>query len=195
MSSASMCMPCARGKRALAPRAQEIALAIEHDDRMLAAIERVDAVLAVDRDRRDVLELQPSGASPSSRRLDSGARRSPGPLPWPRATSVSRILAIQDPHHRLEEQRSRSGARWRSFSARRLHLRDDLVGKHLQRQAGAQRQHLRAADALELVEAAIRLPRRRPSTSTPWFFMNSTCLSPITRARRSPLSTKSAVPS
>src|SRR4029079_9826922 len=48
-------------KLALAPRAQEIAFAIEHDDRMLAAVERVDAVLAVDRDRRDVLELPAFG--------------------------------------------------------------------------------------------------------------------------------------
>ena len=56
-----MCRPCARGKRALAPGAQEVALAVEHDHRVLAAVEHVDAVLAVHRDRGDVLELPALG--------------------------------------------------------------------------------------------------------------------------------------
>ena len=53
---ASMCRPCARVEQALAPGAQEIAVAVEHHHRVLAAIEDVDLVLAVDADRGDVLE-------------------------------------------------------------------------------------------------------------------------------------------
>ena len=66
-------------EQALAPRAQEIALAIEHDHRVLAAIEDVDPILAVHADRRHVLEIPARrAASPSSRSRDSDARRFPG---------------------------------------------------------------------------------------------------------------------
>src|SRR5215472_1606551 len=41
---------------AFAPGAQEIAVAVEYDDRVLAARERIDIVLAVDPDRGDLLE-------------------------------------------------------------------------------------------------------------------------------------------
>jgi hypothetical protein len=45
------------GKQAFAPARDEAALAVEHDHRMGAAVEHVDAVLAVDRDGGDVAEL------------------------------------------------------------------------------------------------------------------------------------------
>ena len=45
------------GEQAFAPAAQEIAVAVEHHHRMVAAVEDVDAVLAVDRDGGDVGEL------------------------------------------------------------------------------------------------------------------------------------------
>ena len=48
-------------EQAFAPRAQEVAVAVEHHHRMLAAIEDIDAVLAVDRHRRDVAELPAVG--------------------------------------------------------------------------------------------------------------------------------------
>jgi hypothetical protein len=57
---------------ALAPRAQELALAVEDHHRMLAAIEDVDIVLAVDTDAADFLEgpalgqLRPVGIDPVS---------------------------------------------------------------------------------------------------------------------------------
>jgi len=41
---------------ALAPRAQEFAGAVEHHDRVLAAVEHVDIVVAVDTDPADFLE-------------------------------------------------------------------------------------------------------------------------------------------
>src|SRR5437016_11312560 len=41
---------------ALAPRAQELAVAVEHHHRVLAAIEHVDVVPSVDTDRADFLE-------------------------------------------------------------------------------------------------------------------------------------------
>src|SRR3954447_25723546 len=44
-------------EQAFAPTAQEIAFAVQHDHRMGPAVEDVDAVLAVDRDRSDVGEL------------------------------------------------------------------------------------------------------------------------------------------
>ena len=48
-------------EQAFAPGAQEVAVAVEHHHRMLAAVEDVDAVLAVDGDRRDVAELPAVG--------------------------------------------------------------------------------------------------------------------------------------
>ena len=42
---------------ALAPRFDEVALAVEHDHRVLAAVEDVDAVLAVDADGSRIAEL------------------------------------------------------------------------------------------------------------------------------------------
>jgi hypothetical protein len=45
----------------LSPGAQEVAVTIEHDHRMFAAIKYVDLVLAVDGDRRDVLEFPAVG--------------------------------------------------------------------------------------------------------------------------------------
>jgi len=48
-------------KGALAPGAQEVSVAVEHDHRVLAAVERIDAVLAVHRHRGDVLELPALG--------------------------------------------------------------------------------------------------------------------------------------
>ncbi len=48
-------------EHALAPRAQEVALAVEHDHGVLAAVEDVDAVLAVDGDGADVHELPAVG--------------------------------------------------------------------------------------------------------------------------------------
>ena len=41
---------------ALAPGAQEIALAVEHHDRVLASVENIDIVLGVDADRPDLFE-------------------------------------------------------------------------------------------------------------------------------------------
>ncbi len=46
--------------QAFAPGAQEIALAVEHHDRVFAAIERVNIVLGVDPDGGDLLE-RPAG--------------------------------------------------------------------------------------------------------------------------------------
>src|SRR5262245_30648916 len=46
---------------ALAPRAQEIAVAVEHDDGVLAAIEDIDLILAVDADGGNVLEAPAVG--------------------------------------------------------------------------------------------------------------------------------------
>ena len=43
-------------EQAFAPAREEIAVAVEHDHRMLAAVEDIDAVLAVDGDRGDVVE-------------------------------------------------------------------------------------------------------------------------------------------
>src|SRR5258706_9318088 len=44
-------------EQAFAPACDEIALAVEHDHRVGAAIEDIDAVLAVDRDRCDISEI------------------------------------------------------------------------------------------------------------------------------------------
>ena len=77
------------------------------------------------------------------------------------SVAVARQLAIEDAHHRLEEQALALGARMAVVGVRRLHARDDLVGEHLERPAGAQREHLVAADALEPVEAPVRLRHRR----------------------------------
>ena len=50
-------------KHPLAPGAQEIAVAVEHEHRVLAAIEGVDVVLRVDADRGDIgVELLPGGS-------------------------------------------------------------------------------------------------------------------------------------
>jgi hypothetical protein len=49
------------GEQAFAKTLDEIAVAVEHDHRMLAAIEDVDAVLAVDRNRGGVGELPAVG--------------------------------------------------------------------------------------------------------------------------------------
>src|SRR5262249_54029705 len=49
--------PVRARERALPPGPDEVALAVEDDHRVLAAVEAVDAVLAIDRDRGDVLEL------------------------------------------------------------------------------------------------------------------------------------------
>ena len=43
-------------EQVFAPRIQQIAVAVEHHHRVLAAIEDIDPVLRVDRDRRDILE-------------------------------------------------------------------------------------------------------------------------------------------
>ena len=47
---------------ALAPRAEESARAIEHHERVRAAVEDVDIVVAVDAEPGDVAEGQPSGS-------------------------------------------------------------------------------------------------------------------------------------
>jgi hypothetical protein len=44
-------------EQAFAPASDEIALAVEHNHRVGAAIENVDAVLAVDRDGSDIGEI------------------------------------------------------------------------------------------------------------------------------------------
>src|SRR5215472_13738207 len=44
---------------ALAPGAQEISVAVEHDDRVLAAVEDINVIPAVDPDRSDLLERPP----------------------------------------------------------------------------------------------------------------------------------------
>jgi hypothetical protein len=65
-------------EHALAPGAQEVALAVEHDHRVLAAIEDVDLVLAVHGDGADVHELPSRRAAwPSSPPPDSDARHYP----------------------------------------------------------------------------------------------------------------------
>ena len=57
---------------ALAPGAQEIAVAVEHHHRMLAAVEDIDVVAAVDPDPADLLErpalgqFRPVGIDPVS---------------------------------------------------------------------------------------------------------------------------------
>src|SRR6202035_4610892 len=51
--------PMGAAEQAFTPASDEIALAIEHHHRMGAAIEDVDAVLAVDRDRGDVGQIPP----------------------------------------------------------------------------------------------------------------------------------------
>ena len=48
-------------EQAFAPRAQEVAVAVEHHHRMLAAIEDIDVVLAVDGHGGDVAELPAVG--------------------------------------------------------------------------------------------------------------------------------------
>src|SRR6185503_18322530 len=53
--------PVRARKGSLAPRADEVALAVEHDHRVLAAVEYVDPVLAVHRDGGDVLEFPALG--------------------------------------------------------------------------------------------------------------------------------------
>ena len=45
----------------LAPRSEEISVAVEHHDRMFAAIEAIDVVVLVDADRRDFLERKSFG--------------------------------------------------------------------------------------------------------------------------------------
>jgi hypothetical protein len=61
MSSLSMSMPWARAEQALAPRPQEVAVAVEHDHGMLPAVEDIDTVLAVDGHRRDVAKFPAVG--------------------------------------------------------------------------------------------------------------------------------------
>jgi hypothetical protein len=51
-----MCTPCARLKDLVAPRRQEVALPIEDDQRMRAAMEQVDAIARVYTDARHVAE-------------------------------------------------------------------------------------------------------------------------------------------
>ncbi len=46
---------------ALAPGAQEVAFAVEHHHRVLAAVENIDIILAVASDRGRILELPPVG--------------------------------------------------------------------------------------------------------------------------------------
>src|SRR5205814_1808442 len=53
--------PVGAGDYAFAPGAEEISLAIEHHHRVLAAVEAVDAILAVHGDGGDVLELPAVG--------------------------------------------------------------------------------------------------------------------------------------
>src|ERR1700722_4828738 len=48
-------------EQAFAPRAQELAVAVEHHHGMLAAVEDIDMVFAVDGDRRHVAELPAVG--------------------------------------------------------------------------------------------------------------------------------------
>ena len=57
-------------EHAFAPRAQEVALAVEHDHRMLAAVERIDVVVAVDADGGDLVE-RPSIGEPAPAFLDT----------------------------------------------------------------------------------------------------------------------------
>src|ERR1700682_2124137 len=51
---------CAR-VHAFAPGAQKVSVVVEHHHRVFAAVEDVDLVLAVDRDRGDILELPAVG--------------------------------------------------------------------------------------------------------------------------------------
>src|SRR5437879_2379605 len=44
-------------EHAISPRAQVVPVAVEHHHRMIATMERVDAIVAVDTDRRNVAEL------------------------------------------------------------------------------------------------------------------------------------------
>src|SRR5450755_4003222 len=44
-------------EHAVPPRAQAIAVAVEHDHRMVATMERVDAIVAIDADRGHIAEL------------------------------------------------------------------------------------------------------------------------------------------
>src|SRR5258706_3425592 len=76
------------------------------------------------------------------------------------SVGIARQFAVEHPHHRREVKPLALGARVAVISARGLNLRHDLVGKDLERPPRAHRQHLSAADALELVEAAIGLRDR-----------------------------------
>ena len=53
--------PMGAAEQPFAPAGDEIALAVEHDHRVGAAIEDVDTVLAVDRDGRDIGEIPTVG--------------------------------------------------------------------------------------------------------------------------------------
>ena len=53
--------PVRAAKQAFAPAGDEIAFAVEHHHRMFAAVEDIDAILAVDRDGGDVGEIPPVG--------------------------------------------------------------------------------------------------------------------------------------
>src|SRR5215472_10587733 len=83
VSSGAMCTPCARGYCPSPPGAQKIALAIEDHHRVLAAVECVDAIVAVDTDRGDLFErpavgqFRPLGADPVFELAASENHRTP----------------------------------------------------------------------------------------------------------------------
>src|SRR5262245_54158583 len=74
-----------------------------------------------------------------------------------RLVGVAGHLAVENAHHRLEEEALALGARVTVVRGRRLHLRHDVVGERFERCASRHREHLRAAYALQLVQPAVRL--------------------------------------
>ena len=53
--------PVRPSEHAFSPRSEEVPLAVEHDDRVLASVEDVDVVLGVDGDARRLDERPPLG--------------------------------------------------------------------------------------------------------------------------------------
>ena len=159
----------------------------------MPAVLEDDRLAAGQRERARGRQADDAGADHDG--IDAVHGGAPALLPGRRrSVAVARQLAIEDAHHRLEEQALAIGARMGVVGVRRLDARGDLVGEHLERPAGAQREHLVAADALEPAQPPVRLATVAPVTRTPWFFMKTTGLPSIAAARRAPSSRLAAMP-
>src|SRR5439155_22403049 len=78
----------------------------------------------------------------------------------PGSVAIARQLAIEDAHHRLEEEALALAARVAVVGIGRASARGDLVREHLDLAAGGEREDLVAADALDPVQAPVRLRHR-----------------------------------